>query len=349
MEDDDAPPIREFKDRGTVWLLGSRKMFAGLASRAVPGLSDRLDFDRAVRLNRSFVPDDLRKRETDIAYRVPFRDGDGGVLIDILTDHQSEADPAMSWRVLHQMDLLWEQTLREYEDRNVPRSEWQLNPVVPIVFYTGDRSWRGPRGIQEMMLVPAGVEEFVPNHRTAFLSLHEVPEEVLRHQGDTLGRLLWAFRKVGASLEEFSTAVDETGAHLESLPDEEQGEWLRAMHFLLLLIRHNRTLPERNVLVERVFDGAIRHRERVEGIVKTDAEELIEMGERKGEQRGRQEGRQEGRQDAILDALLVRFGQAPEPLRAAVQSVKEGTKLSELFRSAVTCRSLDDFQSALSR
>ena len=352
MQDDEAPPIREFKDRGTIWLLGSPTMFAALVSRAVPTIATRLDFERAVRLNRSFVPDDLRKRETDVAYRVPYRDSGTGLLIDILTDHQSEPDPVMSWRVLHQMDLLWEQTLREHEDRNIPRSEWKLNLVIPIVFYTGTRSWRGPAGIGEMIQAPGELDEFVPGHRTAFLSLHQIPEEVLRQQGDTLGKLLWAFRKVDAPVDEFSLAVDEAVAHLESLPEEEQGDWVRAMHFLLLLIRHNRTLPERKILMERVFDGATRHRERVEEFVKTDAEELIELGEREGRQKGRQEGLQKGlevMQKGILTALSLRFGPAPEPVGAAVRSVSEAERLSDLLQRAWTCGSLDDFQSSLSQ
>ena len=343
MQDDDAPPIREFKDRGTIWVLGSPTIFAALVFLAVPAIAGRLDFDRAVRLNRSFIPDDLRKRETDIAYRVPYRGSEDGLLIDILTDHQSEPDTIMSLRVLHQMDLLWQQTVREYEDRNTPRSEWKLNPIVPIVFYTGIRSWRGPAGIREMMQVPPEVEEFVPHHRTAFLSLHQIPEDVLRQLGHTLGKLLWAFRKVDAPLDEFSLAVDETVAYLESLPEEEQGQWFRAMHYLLLLIRHNRTFLERKLLIERVFDGAIRHRERVETIVKTDAEELMELGERKGLQKGL-----EVLQKGILTALSLRFGPAPEPVGAAVRSVHETERLSDLLQRAWTCRSLDDFQASLS-
>jgi len=119
--------------------------------------------------------------------------------------------------------------------------------------------------------------------------------------------------------------------------------------------------------MERVFDGAFRHRERVETMVKTDAEELIEIGERQGLEKGREEGLQEGRregeqrgerrglqkglevlQKGILTALSMRFGPAPEPVGAAVRSVSETERLSDLLQRALTCGSLDDFQSGMS-
>jgi hypothetical protein len=309
-----------------------------------------------VRLNRSFIPDDLRKRETDIAYRVLYRDSEHDLVIDILTDHQSEADYSMSLRVLRLMYLLWQQTVQEYEDRKIPEPQRKLNRIIPIVFYTGARSWEGPTGVGEMMQPAPELDRFVPNHETVFLSLHQIPEDLLRKQGDTLGKLLWAFRKVDAPLDEFSAAVDEAVAYFESLPEEEQGQWTRAMHFLLLLIRHSRMKPEREELVERVFEGAYRHRERVEAMVKTDAEELIELGEKEGERRGLEKGRQEGLQEGleslrkgILTALSLRFGPAPEPVGAAVRSVSETERLSNLLQRAWTCGSLDDFRSGLSQ
>ena len=55
--------IREFPDRGTLWLLESPENLRELIRLLAQELANRLDFSRAKRLNRSFVPDDLHKRE----------------------------------------------------------------------------------------------------------------------------------------------------------------------------------------------------------------------------------------------------------------------------------------------
>ena len=69
--DDDAP-IREFADRGIVWLLESSENLYGLLKIAAGWLAESLDCSRAKRLNRSFVPDDQHKTEADVVFRVTF-------------------------------------------------------------------------------------------------------------------------------------------------------------------------------------------------------------------------------------------------------------------------------------
>ncbi len=65
----------------------------GLLRLIAEGIAERLDFARAERINRSFVPDDLHKQEADLLYRVPFRQGigesEGAVLVYVLLEHQS--------------------------------------------------------------------------------------------------------------------------------------------------------------------------------------------------------------------------------------------------------------------
>ncbi len=89
----DEPPVREFADRGTLWLLESPENVRGLLALVARDLADRLDFSRAERINRSFVPDDLHKQEADLLYRVPFREGSAGeVFVYVLLEHQSRPD-----------------------------------------------------------------------------------------------------------------------------------------------------------------------------------------------------------------------------------------------------------------
>jgi len=65
--------IREFPDRGALWLLEVPENLRELIRLISKELAEWLNFDRAERSNRSLVPEDLQKREADIIYRVPFR------------------------------------------------------------------------------------------------------------------------------------------------------------------------------------------------------------------------------------------------------------------------------------
>src|SRR5687768_10206533 len=92
----ELPPVREFNDRATLWLLEDPHNLRDLLKIHSPQLVENLDFDRAERLNRSFIPPDLQKEESDLLFRVPFlqRSGTGEIVgelwIYVLLEHQSK-------------------------------------------------------------------------------------------------------------------------------------------------------------------------------------------------------------------------------------------------------------------
>ncbi len=90
MPDEEEPPIREFADRGTLWLLELPENLRGLLQLVANEIAQRLDFSRAERINRSFIPDNLHKQEADLLHRIPYREGDGEVWVYLLLEHQSK-------------------------------------------------------------------------------------------------------------------------------------------------------------------------------------------------------------------------------------------------------------------
>ncbi|HET6385424.1 MAG TPA: Rpn family recombination-promoting nuclease/putative transposase [Armatimonadota bacterium] len=189
MLEEDAPPIREFMDRGIIWLLGSSTFLRDLLAIVSQALAARVDLTQAQRINRSFIPDDLRKRETDLIVLAPYVDDGNAVPIYLMLDHQSEPDPTVPFRVLRQMVYLWDQECRGFEDASLSRSRWRLHLVIPIVFYTGGADWSSPQLLQ-MMDTPAALARFAPVHDILFLNLAAAPPETLTGTGSPLGWLL---------------------------------------------------------------------------------------------------------------------------------------------------------------
>ena len=101
------PLIREFYDRGVLWLFEDPQNLRDLLRLLTPELVDRLDFARARRENRSFIPADLQEQESDLIVSVPFLGEPGReVWIYLLLEHQSKPDPAMGLRLYLYMSEL---------------------------------------------------------------------------------------------------------------------------------------------------------------------------------------------------------------------------------------------------
>src|SRR5579884_2875040 len=340
MPDSQEELIREFADRGTLWLLESPENLHGLIRIVAAEIADRLDFSRAERINRSFVPDNLQKQEADLLYRVPFRHGAGEALVYVLLEHQSRPDRTMGLRLLSYMVQLWETQRRALQDAKTPVSQWRLHPVVPIVFYTGKRRWISPLSLAALIEAPAPLSDFVPQHRVLFLNLHETTPNVLANAGTAIGAVLRVMQAAEEPREVLASVLAEAVAYLETLPEAAQAEWRRAMHYLLLLIRNKREPEERTELYDVVVEAAERrHKEEVQEMARTDAQVLVAQGRREGRREGRLEGRLEGRRQTLLELLELKFGPLSEESVGRVNSLSEA-QLSEITRRVLTASTL---------
>lgn len=113
-----------------------------------PWIKD-LDLDAMERLNTKFHADTGERRESDLIWRIPRRDGHDTYLV-LLLEFQTKAYRYMAVRVLTYASLLWEQLLRE--DRLPAKAP--LPPLLPVVIYNGDTRWRMPRTVRALIGLP---------------------------------------------------------------------------------------------------------------------------------------------------------------------------------------------------
>jgi hypothetical protein len=185
-------PLHDFPDRAIRRLLQDPTNLRNLLADLLPELVDRFDFARLELLPRTFLLDDWRRREADLFFRLPFRDDPAAppVLVCVLLEHQSEADPAMPLRVLLYAALHWQEEWREWASGH-PRSELlSLRPVIPVVFHTGQQPWRTPRSMVELIGGPEVLRAFAPDWQPLFWDLAtRTIEELVQAAGEWLAAL----------------------------------------------------------------------------------------------------------------------------------------------------------------
>ena len=219
-------PIRHFPDRSARWLLQDKENVRGLLEIVASELVERIDFSQLAEVNRSFISDTLREQESDMVFSVPFQGGSqtDELLIYILIEHQSTVDATMGFRLLFYMTQLWDSQRREWESENVPRSEWRLRPILPIVFYTGAQHWQSPLILAALMDIPDVLSRFVPTFDSLFLSVKETDESNLTRTGHPFGWLLTVLQKEGANKESLSDALLAAMSRLNALDVEQSSQ-----------------------------------------------------------------------------------------------------------------------------
>ncbi len=322
-------PIEHFSDRSTRWLLQDKENVRGLVEIVANDLVALLDFSRITHLNRSFISDTLREQESDILFSVPFQSDSetDELLIYILIEHQSTVDVTMGFRVLFYMMQIWDSQRQEWQSENVPKSQWRLRPILPIVLYTGTQRWNTPLTLTAIMDIPEVLTRFVPTFDTLFLSVKETAAARLTETDHPLGWLLTVVQKEDADKDSISDALLSALSHLNTL-DTEQAQWRRAIIYLLLMVMHRRPVEEHEELIT-LIDQYSQEME-VEIMAQSMAEVLIEQGETRA------------KRELLLKLLQFRFETVPESVATRIIAIQDRSRLDSLFEKALTVEDLDE-------
>jgi hypothetical protein len=268
---------------------------------AGPWLDD-LDLTGMTRENAKFHAGTGDRREGDMIWRIPRRDG-GDTYLVLLLEFQSTQDHWMALRMLVYASLLWQQLVNE--KRLLP--DGRLPPILPVVLYNGDRRWAAPLALQALVGLPdaSPLWQWQPAMRYQIVDEGAFPEDDLAGR-DALLALLF---------------------RLESSPDPEQVVVL-ADAVLAWFRRHPGFERIRLIFTEllgvivaplapgvRVPEELLEVRNMLATRAEAWKQQWLQEGEQKGrqegEQRGRQEGRQEGEAALLLRQLERRFGTLP--------------------------------------
>ena len=112
----------------------------------------------------SFVSENMRKRETDVIWRVRWKDHqrDGQWLyIYLLIEFQTKVDRFMALRIMTYLGLLWQDLLDKSQIDGMGLN--MLPPVLPVVIYRGSRKWTAPTDLSSLIEpAPGKLSQYIP-------------------------------------------------------------------------------------------------------------------------------------------------------------------------------------------
>ncbi|MCG9129140.1 Rpn family recombination-promoting nuclease/putative transposase, partial [Candidatus Poribacteria bacterium] len=334
-------PVAHFPDISARWLFKEKENIRGLLEIIAQDLVEYFDFEQIEEINRSFISDTLREQESDMVFKVPFQTSShkDELYIYILLEHQSTIDPIMPFRVLFYMCQIWDAQRRELDSKNIPRNEWRLKPILPIVFYTGTQPWKTPLSLDTLMEQPDSLSRFIPQFDTLLLDVKDSTENELTETDHPLGLLLTVLKNEKNDKTILTEVLEKV---LPIFQDLDNVQHRNALIYLSHLILFRRQPDEHDELINLV--KAYTQDPEVENMMLSTAEMIekraIEQGKKQGREEGREEGSINAMQTSILELLQHQFGIIPETLKNQIKEIQNLQILDTIFKKALNATTL---------
>ena len=327
-------PVSKSSDRNAKLLFSDPENVRGLLKIVAAELVEYIDFSRIIAVNRSYIAETLREVESDIVFRVPFQmdTRTDELLIYILIEHQSTVDPIMEFRVLYYMCQIWDAERRQLDTSKVPRSQWRLCPILPIIYYTGEQRWEMPLPLTDLIDAPEVFSRFIPKFDTLFLNVKDTNTTDLSNMDHPFSWLLTVLQQDTADEATLRKALLTTLSRFDSLEPSHAAQHRNALLFLCHLILFRRPEEERADLMRLVQE----HTDDVEvkNMIKSAAETLIEQGI--------EQGKIQEKHDSLIRLLQRRIGNVSETVINQIRTIQNASDLDDLFDQAAEANSLND-------
>ncbi|MDQ5919987.1 MAG: hypothetical protein QG673_43 [Pseudomonadota bacterium] len=241
----------------------------------------------------SYIDNDLRKRASDILYKMDLLDKSNCVYVYVLIEHQSRAEELMPLRVLRYVLAILQNHVDKYKVKG------DLPIVVPLILYNGEKSpYPYATNISKLFEDKELIKEF-PVGSFRLVDLTVMPDEAIyRHGKIALLEMLQKhinvrdFRKSRAQIVHTVLVAYKDNISKELFDS--------AISYL--------TNAREGFELEPLFKEIIDNISEYEGTIMSYAEELEQKGIQKGMQKGRQEAEQEIAKNLLksgVDAKVV--------------------------------------------
>ena len=265
-----------------------------------------------------------------------------------LIEHQTKVDYDMSFRILRYIVLILTDYAAEAEKKQAGCTAlkgFRYPPVLPIVFYDGDRNWTAAKNFQERTALSDLLGEYIPNFQYLVVPLSRYSNQELIEKEDELS-LIMLIDKLRSSAE-FHELAEIPDDYLEKISRDSPESLLKLIAKIIAAFLHRLNIPKEEIgdftdqIERRDFTMLFEHFEAY------DVQAERAKARAKGEAEGQARGKARGKADSIL-LLLSDLGAVPEALRERIMDETDMECLDQWIRGAARASSVFLESSSLS-
>ncbi|MBI5206271.1 MAG: Rpn family recombination-promoting nuclease/putative transposase [Candidatus Firestonebacteria bacterium] len=133
----------------------------------------QINYEKIEKLNVSFVRKNYKNKESDVIYKLPYKDKE--IYIYILIEFQSAVDKWMSLRMLSYIIDFYEDLIKQEKPDKLPA-------IFPIMLYNGEEKWTAKEEISKLIKNIENADEirkYVPKFEYYKIIINEFEEEKL--------------------------------------------------------------------------------------------------------------------------------------------------------------------------
>jgi hypothetical protein len=225
--------------------------------------------------------------------------------------------------------------MRNWQEKHGNLDKFNLQPVLPIVLYTGTRTWDKLGNLWELVNLGAEFQQWIPALEPLFLNVRQASDAELAN-GGVFGLLLRLLQQRRAPLAVFRQTLGAAVSALEGLVELDRGRRLDLLSYIEALIYNDREVPEQEPLIEKMADAVHNdaHRKEVFDMGKTIAEHLISQG--------REEGEVLTQRRMLLRLLRNKFGKIPAATVKQIEATERIDLLDAWFDQALAGKTLEE-------
>ena len=336
--------VKQFPDLSFKWLLELSDNLQAFLQIVRPDIVNLMNFANAQKLPGSYITDILREQRTDVTYLVPFQGKRKVFTLCIHIEQQSTPDSTMSYRMSLYTHLIWDKQRQEWKEKKTKKEDRKFYTILPIVFYTGGRTWKRLRSLTEVVNPQKPFDEFASQYVPLFKNLSDIPDDELVANDNAFGWAMRLLKKVKVPKTEFSIELERAVSCISKVASEYQ--WRKLMQYLVLLIRHRRKRTEAEELISLIENLMTRSKRKkeVREMAMTAHQSAVRVGRREGREEGRKEGALETQRENILEAIQTRFQTVPSAFSERLKTIKSMARLKRAFNQCLTVDSLDEIE-----
>lgn len=133
------------------------------------------------------------ERDSDVVKRISVKNNETPFYLISLIEHKSKVDYNVVMQVFRYMAFIWEDYEKGMEMQRegaTKLKEFLYPPIIPIVFYDGDKNWTAATRLRDRVFLSDVFGEFIPDYRCLLMQLKDYSSADIMEKNNELSILM---------------------------------------------------------------------------------------------------------------------------------------------------------------